>query len=36
MDVCRRLQPDLIAVDGGHAVACHLVNPPTGAPAPQA
>jgi oligopeptide/dipeptide ABC transporter ATP-binding protein len=30
MDVCRRLQPDLIAVEGGHAVACHLVHPPPG------
>jgi oligopeptide/dipeptide ABC transporter ATP-binding protein len=30
MDVCRRQQPDLLAVEGGHAVACHLVNPPPG------
>jgi oligopeptide/dipeptide ABC transporter ATP-binding protein len=28
MDVCRRLQPALIEVGGGHAAACHLVNPP--------
>ncbi len=28
MDVCRRLQPELIEAEGGHAAACHLVNPP--------
>jgi len=33
MDVCRQRQPPLLEVDGGHAVACHLVNPPNGTPA---
>jgi hypothetical protein len=35
MDVCRRMQPDLLEVEGRHAVACHLVNPPPGAAAPH-
>jgi hypothetical protein len=34
MDVCRKLQPVLLD-DDGHAVACHLVNPPNGAAAPD-
>jgi oligopeptide/dipeptide ABC transporter ATP-binding protein len=28
MEVCRRLEPRLLSVEGGHAAACHLVNPP--------
>jgi oligopeptide/dipeptide ABC transporter ATP-binding protein len=34
MDVCRKLQPTLLD-DDGHGVACHLVNPPNGAAAPD-
>jgi oligopeptide/dipeptide ABC transporter ATP-binding protein len=34
MDVCRKLQPALLD-DAGHAVACHLVNPPNGTAAPD-
>ena len=28
MDVCRRLEPKLLAAGPGQAAACHLVNPP--------
>jgi oligopeptide/dipeptide ABC transporter ATP-binding protein len=28
MDICRRIEPKLLATDQGHAAACHLVNPP--------
>jgi peptide/nickel transport system ATP-binding protein len=28
MDVCRRLEPKLLALAAGRAAACHLVNPP--------
>jgi len=28
MDVCRRIEPRLLAVDEDHAAACHLVHPP--------
>ena len=28
MEVCRRLEPKLLAAGPGQAAACHLVNPP--------
>jgi len=32
MDICSQIEPDLLAGEGGHLVACHLVNRPGAAP----